>query len=86
MQKLIRSLFFLLCLTAPLIAEEAYQVIEDQAKVSILTPSLANRKTLKIKLANGLEAYLISDPEATKSRLSPLLGAHVIPWHGKVSR
>jgi insulysin len=67
MQKLIRSLFFLLCLTAPLIAEEAYQVIEDQAKVSILTPSLANRKTLKIKLANGLEAYLISDPEATKS-------------------
>lgn len=47
--------------------EEGYTIIEDLAKEPILTPSLAKRQVLKIKLNNGLEAILISDPLADKS-------------------
>lgn len=45
--------------------EPAYTLIADETYVPILTPSLAQRQTLKLRLANGLEAYLIADPEAT---------------------
>ena len=41
--------------------------IEDQLTVPFLTPSLAKRQTLKLRLPNGLEAYLISDPDANKA-------------------
>lgn len=44
-----------------------YTIIEDEAKLPLLTPDFANRKVLKIRLTNGLEAYLISDPKADKS-------------------
>jgi insulysin len=44
-----------------------YIPIEDKANLPILTPSLAKAKTSKIKLSNGLEAYLISDPDADQS-------------------
>ncbi len=47
--------------------ESSYRVIPDQTSVPILTPSLAKRQTLKLQLSNGLEAYLISDPEATQA-------------------
>jgi insulysin len=45
----------------------AYTIVKDQAQTPILTPDLAERKVLKLRLANGLEAYLISDPKADKS-------------------
>lgn len=41
--------------------------IEDKATLPILTPSFEDRKTLKIQLENGLQAYLISDPNTDKS-------------------
>lgn len=44
-----------------------YSVIENEAHHPILTPSFSGRKTLKIRLNNGLEAYLISDPEVDLS-------------------
>ena len=44
-----------------------YQVIEDQATLKILNPNLAKRETKKIKLNNGLQALIISDPEAVES-------------------
>lgn len=44
-----------------------YTIVEDQAQLPILTPDLAGRKVLKMRLSNGLEAYLISDPKADKS-------------------
>lgn len=47
--------------------QNAYTIIDDQAHIPILTPSLAKRQTLKIRLANGLEAYLISDPFTNQS-------------------
>lgn len=47
-----------------------YTVIPNKAKLPILTPSLAEAKTLKIRLRNGLEAYIVSDPKADKSSAS----------------
>jgi insulysin len=45
----------------------SFQVVEDRSSASILTPSLSERKTAKIRLDNGLEAYLISDPLTPQS-------------------
>src|SRR5579885_2979098 len=46
---------------------KGYQTIEDKANLSILNPSLADRKIAKIRLDNGVEAYIISDPKADQS-------------------
>lgn len=45
----------------------AETVIENKAQVPLLTPSLKERQILKIRLDNGLEAILISDPKIDKS-------------------
>lgn len=65
-----KSLFLSLCLFSfqgfagqP----QGYEDVIDQNTLEILTPSLASRQTAKIRLDNGLEALLISDPEATQS-------------------
>lgn len=42
-------------------------LVPDQSELEILSPSLSERKTAKIRLPNGLEAYLISDPEVEQS-------------------
>lgn len=47
--------------------ENSYQVVEDLGKEKILTPSFQSRNVLKIKLKNGLEAVLISDPTIDES-------------------
>lgn len=47
--------------------EQPYEIIENKAELPLFNPSLAERKTLKIRLDNGLEAYLISDPKAEQS-------------------
>lgn len=44
-----------------------YELIEDRCELEISTPALAERKTAKIRLPNGLEAYLISDPTIEQS-------------------
>ncbi len=41
--------------------------VKDEIPVPILTPSLQERQFLKLRLDNGLEAYLISDPAVDKS-------------------
>ena len=48
-------------------APSLYEVIPDQSALEIHSPSLSERKTAKIRLANGLKAYLISDPEVDQS-------------------
>lgn len=58
--------------------EKAYEVIPDQAKVSILTPTFSQRAVSKIRLNNGLEAYLVSDPKADKS--GAILSVKVGSW------
>lgn len=52
---------------SPAQATEEYTIINDKAKVPILTPDFADRKVLKVRLSNGLEAYLVSDPHTDKS-------------------
>jgi len=42
-------------------------LVPDQSELEILSPSLSERKTAKLRLPNGLEAYLISDPEVEQS-------------------
>lgn len=44
-----------------------YEVIEDKSNLKIETPALAQRETRKIRLENGLEALLISDPDTKES-------------------
>lgn len=49
--------------------EEAntFEEIQDLSELTILNPALADRKTSKIRLSNGLEAFLISDPKVEQS-------------------
>lgn len=76
-----RILLFLnivfLCLQLHATESSEPTIVPDQAKYSLLTPDLAQRKTLKIILPNGLEAYLISDPKTDKSGavLSVMVGS-----------
>ncbi|MEI8124269.1 MAG: insulinase family protein [Parachlamydiaceae bacterium] len=49
------------------IAVPSADVIENKASLPILTPAFKNRETLKLQLNNGLQAYLISDPDVDKS-------------------
>lgn len=61
-------------------AEEApYISIEDQSNLHIKTPALQGRKSAKIQLRNGLEAYIISDPEIKQSAAA--LAVHVGSWN-----
>lgn len=45
----------------------AYTIVKDENDIKIKTPSLLDRKTLKLRLSNGVKAYLISDPGLDKS-------------------
>jgi insulysin len=67
--RLALCMIFVFSLPFFLLAEEQapYTIIQDKAKVHVLSPAFSARKTLKIKLKNGLEAYLISDPNTDLS-------------------
>lgn len=70
----------LILATTSLFAENplGFERVPDQNNLTIKTPSLTNRKTAKIRLNNGLEAYLISDPRADQSAAA--LAMHVGSW------
>lgn len=53
--------------------ENACTVIEDRCNLPLLNPDLSDRKVLKLRLGNGLEAILISDPLADQSAASVAL-------------
>mgnify|MGYP002384950187 CR=1 FL=1 len=40
------------------------EIVQDQFNLPILSPSLKELKTRKIRLENGIQAYLISDPSS----------------------
>jgi insulysin len=50
-----------------LFSAPTYERIEDKNTLNILTPALKERKTAKIRLSNGLEAFLVSDPGVHQS-------------------
>ncbi len=56
-----------LLLSCGFLSAAPYKIIEDKVTVPTLTPSLANRKIAKIELENGLQAYLVSDPDIKQS-------------------
>lgn len=64
------------------IRAETYIPIEDKAQLPILTPSFSDREVAKIRLSNGLEAYIISDPKAVKSAAA--LTVNVGSWSDPV--
>jgi len=76
--------FLFLCLsilgslTAYAQKQGTYEKIEDEANLPILSPLLSQRQTAKIRLSNGLEAYLISDPGIEQSAAA--LAVQVGSW------
>lgn len=63
-------LFIIMSLSVLLRAEEPFIQIEDKTEYPLLLPSLQSRKTAKIQLSNGVQAYLISDPNLDQSAAS----------------
>ena len=57
----------------------SYTIVEDKCTLEIKTPSLQDIQKRKIVLPNGLQAYIISDPQATKSSAALSVGAG--QWH-----
>lgn len=45
----------------------SYTAVADRAALPLLNPTFAERKVEKLVLANGLEVYLVSDPEVKQS-------------------
>lgn len=56
-------------------ASSEYTLIENRCSLKILSPLLQDRQEAKIKLKNGLEIFLISDPKATSSSTSMSVAA-----------
>jgi insulysin len=52
-----------------------YTVIEDTSNLELRNPALKKRETLKLRLNNGLEVLLISDPGADQSAATVSVGA-----------
>lgn len=50
--------------------QAAYEIIEDKATVPLLNPSMQKRQIVKLRLKNGLEAYIVSDPDTKHSAAS----------------
>ncbi len=69
-------MFFLLItfFSLPTLLPAHYTIIEDQMTESVKTPSLQNIQKVKIRLDNGLEALIISDPSTPKSGASVAVG------------
>lgn len=63
------STLSLLCTTAAF-AEKGYEEIPDLSELPLLNPDLKERTMGKIRLNNGIEALLISDPKADHSSAS----------------
>lgn len=61
------SLLFFLTIFSIAVWSSDYTLIEDKGNLPILTTSLSQQKTLKIRLNNGLEAYIVSDPGVDKA-------------------
>ena len=57
----------------------SYSLVEDQIQLEIATPTLAGRQIAKLRLSNGLEAYLISDPGVSQSAAA--LAVQVGSWN-----
>lgn len=73
MKKLVTTLFLLMTTYS-----FSYTEIKNEALLPILTPSFSEQKVLKLRLDNGLEAIIISDPSVDKS--GAVLSVQVGSW------
>src|ERR1700761_3057624 len=64
---MLRLFVFFIFLCNAFLFSEDYRLIENLAKAPILSPTFKERQTLKIKLSNELEVYLVSDPNEDQS-------------------
>lgn len=71
------SIFLLLALVITTLLP-AVTIIKDEATLPILTPAFKGQEIRKIRLDNGLEAILVSDPDTDKS--GALLSIQVGSW------
>lgn len=70
-----RISIFLLALIFSTTLHASYSIITDQTKLPILSPSFKELKTLRVRLDNGLEAFLVSDPNAKESAAALIVEA-----------
>ncbi|MEC7838527.1 MAG: insulinase family protein [Chlamydiota bacterium] len=77
--RILRYILIMATLTSPLTSTTS---IENKATLPILTPSLSEMKQEKIRLDNGLEAILISDPNTDKS--GAMLSVQVGSWEDPI--
>ncbi|MFT4552028.1 MAG: insulysin [Chlamydiales bacterium] len=59
---------------AALTAPQPYTPITDECLIPILTPTLSDRKTAKVILPNGIQVYIVSDPNFKKSACALSVG------------
>lgn len=59
----------------PALENKGYTLIEDKALLKVKTPTFSQTQVLKIKLNNGLQAVLISDPHTDQSSATLVVGA-----------
>jgi insulysin len=80
------ALLLCLALASFLNANESlkYEAIVDKCGLSIETPAFAKREIKKLRLENGLEAFIISDPETHQSGAALAVG--VGSWDDPVER
>jgi insulysin len=55
--------------------ETGFTLVTDTSDLPFLNPDLSNRETAKLKLDNGIEVLLISDPGADKSAATVAVNA-----------
>lgn len=68
-----------ICMLATAGLSASYEEIEDLSNLPLLNSDLKERQTGKIRLSNGLEALLISDPNADQSAAA--LAVNAGSWH-----
>lgn len=69
------KLFFFALLLYSFVFSKNVEVLKDSFDLKILTPSLQNRSTTKIKLENGLTVLIVSDPEIKESAAAMAVNA-----------
>lgn len=70
----LKQLLALLFISAALSAAE-YETIKDERILPLLNPTLKEEKTLKLRLNNGLEAVIVSDPKVVQSAVNMVVMA-----------
>ena len=75
---MLKKIIPLICTYLISTSVSAYETIPEKGKLPILTPTFKDQKTAKIRLDNGLEAYLISNPNLKLS--GAMMSVNVGSW------